>query len=81
MLKENPTPETRDWIRRKIESARWLIESIEQRYNTLRKVAQEIIDHQHEFLDKGPEFISAAEDAADCRSRWCARHHRVASCG
>ena len=26
-------------------------------YNTLRKVAQEIIDHQHEFLDKGPEFI------------------------
>jgi RNA polymerase sigma-54 factor len=57
MLKENPTPETRDWIRRKIESARWLIESIEQRYNTLRKVAQEIIDHQHEFLDKGPEFI------------------------
>jgi len=57
MLKENPTQETRDWIRRKIESARWLIESIEQRYNTLRKVAQEIIDHQHEFLDKGPEYI------------------------
>ncbi|MBL8818380.1 MAG: RNA polymerase factor sigma-54 [Planctomyces sp.] len=58
MLKENPTPETRDWIRRKVESARWLIESIEQRYNTLRKVAQEIIDHQHEFLEKGPEFIA-----------------------
>jgi len=57
MLKENPTQETRDWIRRKIESARWLIESIEQRYNTLRKVAQEIIDHQQEFLDKGPEYI------------------------
>lgn len=58
MLRDNPTPETRDWIRRKVESARWLIESIEQRYNTLRKVAQEIIDHQQEFLDKGPEFIS-----------------------
>lgn len=57
MLRENPTQETRDWIRRKIESARWLIESIEQRYNTLRKVAQEIIDHQQEFLDKGPEYI------------------------
>ncbi|MEZ6033477.1 MAG: RNA polymerase factor sigma-54 [Planctomycetaceae bacterium] len=57
MLKENPTPETREWIKRKIESARWLIESIEQRYTTLRKVAQEIVDHQHEFLDKGPEFI------------------------
>lgn len=58
MLKENPTQETRDWIRRKVESARWLIESIEQRYNTLRKVAQEIIDHQQEFLDKGPEYIA-----------------------
>ncbi|MCA9035902.1 MAG: RNA polymerase factor sigma-54 [Planctomycetaceae bacterium] len=58
MLKDNPSQETRDWIRRKVESARWLIESIEQRYNTLRKVAQEIVDHQQEFLDKGPEFIA-----------------------
>ena len=57
MLRDSPTQETRDWIRRKIESARWLIESIEQRYNTLRKVAQEIIDHQQMFLDDGPEYI------------------------
>jgi RNA polymerase sigma-54 factor len=57
MLNNNPPPETRDWIRRKIESARWLIESIEQRYSTLRKVAQEIIDHQLEFLERGPEAI------------------------
>ncbi len=58
MLKENPTQETRDWIRKKVESARWLIESIEQRYSTLRKVAQEIVDHQQDFLDQGPEFIA-----------------------
>jgi RNA polymerase sigma-54 factor len=58
MLKENPTQETRDWIKKKVESARWLIESIEQRYSTLRKVAQEIIDHQQEFLDLGPEHIA-----------------------
>ena len=57
MLRDNPPPETREWIRRKIESARWLIESIEQRYSTLRKVAQEIIDHQLEFLERGPEAI------------------------
>ncbi len=57
MLQENPTAETREWIRRKVESARWLIDSIEQRYSTLRKVAQEIVDHQQAFLDKGPEFI------------------------
>lgn len=58
MLKNNPTKETRDYIRRKVESARWLIESIEQRYATVKKVAQEIIDHQSEFLDKGPEAIA-----------------------
>ncbi len=58
MLQENPTPETREWIKKKVESARWLIESIEQRYSTVRKVAQQIVDHQTEFLDKGPEYIS-----------------------
>ncbi len=57
MLQENPTAETREWIRRKVESARWLIDSIEQRYSTLRKVAQEIVDHQQAFLEKGPEYI------------------------
>jgi RNA polymerase sigma-54 factor len=56
-LKANPDPKTREFIKRKIESARWLIESIEQRNNTLRKVAQAIIDHQTEYLDKGPQFI------------------------
>ena len=58
MLKEQPTQETRDWIKKKIESARWLIESIEQRYSTVKKVAQEIVNHQTEFLEKGPEAIA-----------------------
>jgi RNA polymerase sigma-54 factor len=48
---------TKEYIKRKIESARWLIESIEQRYTTLKRVAQAIVDHQTAFLDKGPEFI------------------------
>jgi RNA polymerase sigma-54 factor len=48
---------TKDYIKRKIESARWLIESIEQRYSTLKRVAQAIADHQTAFLEKGPEFI------------------------
>jgi RNA polymerase sigma-54 factor len=48
---------TREYIKRKINAAQWLIESIEQRRNTLTKVAQAIVDHQTEFLNKGPEFI------------------------
>jgi len=50
-------PAAREFIQKRIQSARWLIESIEQRRNTLLKVARAIIDHQKEFLDKGPEFI------------------------
>jgi RNA polymerase sigma-54 factor len=51
------TPEERDFIRKKVIAAQWLIESIEQRRNTLRKVAQAIVDHQRSFLEFGPEFI------------------------
>jgi len=47
----------REFIQKRIQSARWLIESIEQRRNTLLKVARAIIEHQKEFLDKGPESI------------------------
>ncbi len=49
--------QTREYIQKKIQSARWLIESIEQRRNTLLKVARAIIEYQKDFLDKGPEFI------------------------
>jgi RNA polymerase sigma-54 factor len=48
---------TRDYIKRKVNSAQWLIEAIEQRRNTLLRVAQAIVDHQIEFLRRGPEAI------------------------
>lgn len=51
------TQDERDFIRRKIESANWLIEAIQQRRNTVLKVAQSIVDYQKRFLDDGPEFI------------------------
>jgi RNA polymerase sigma-54 factor len=49
--------EAREYIKRKINSAQWLIESIQQRRSTLTRVAQAIVDHQTEFLSKGPESI------------------------
>ncbi len=47
----------RDFFRRKMTQAQWLIEAVQQRRNTLRKVAQAIVDHQHRFLRDGPEYI------------------------
>jgi RNA polymerase sigma-54 factor len=51
------TAEEREFIKRKINSAQWLMDSIEQRRNTLTKVAQAIVDYQTRFLDEGPEYI------------------------
>lgn len=49
--------ETRQYVRERVESARWLIRNIAQRQNTILRVARAIVDVQHEFLDKGVEFI------------------------
>lgn len=50
-------PKAKEFLKRKIQSAQWLIEAIEQRRNTLMKVTRAIIQHQRAFLDKGPEHI------------------------
>lgn len=54
---KNATSEEREFIRRKIESANWLIEAIQQRRSTVLKVSQSIVDYQKRFLDDGPEHI------------------------
>ncbi|MEL7499111.1 MAG: RNA polymerase factor sigma-54 [Planctomycetota bacterium] len=51
------TPEEKDFIKRKIASAQWLIESIEQRRSTLVRVAQEIVNYQRDYFEKGPEHL------------------------
>jgi RNA polymerase sigma-54 factor len=50
-------PKVREYLKRKIQAAQWLMESIEQRRNTLEKVTRAIIKHQRKFLDQGPEHI------------------------
>jgi RNA polymerase sigma-54 factor len=51
------TPDEKEFLKRKINAAQWLIESIEQRRHTLTRVAQAVVDYQQRFLDEGPEFI------------------------
>jgi RNA polymerase sigma-54 factor len=47
----------REYLKKKLQAANWLIDAIEQRRNTLMKVTKAIIEHQKAFLDKGPEHI------------------------
>jgi len=48
---------TRKFIKSNMQSANWIIEAIEQRRETLRKVAQVIVDAQREFLESGPKYM------------------------
>lgn len=48
---------TKGFIEKKIQSALWLIKSIEQRRITLYKIAQNLIKRQREFLDKGSKYL------------------------
>ena len=54
---ESTDAATREYIKRKVNSAQWLIESIEQRRSTLTRVSQAIVDHQTKFLEDGPDYI------------------------
>ena len=46
-------PKVRAYVKKKIDAAKWLMESIEQRKSTLSRIAQEIVDFQVPFLEKG----------------------------
>jgi RNA polymerase sigma-54 factor len=57
LMSGEATVEEKEYIKRKINSAQWLIDSINQRRSTLTKVSQAIVDHQTRFLEEGPESI------------------------
>jgi RNA polymerase sigma-54 factor len=56
--KKDIDPKERDYLRKKIQSAQWLIEAIQQRRNTLKLVTQAIVEHQRPFLEKKVEHIN-----------------------
>lgn len=45
------------YIKDKVQSATWLIKSIQQRQNTIYKVAESIVKFQKEFFDKGIDHL------------------------
>ncbi|MEZ6194254.1 MAG: RNA polymerase factor sigma-54 [Planctomycetota bacterium] len=44
-------------VRKQVENARWLISAIEQRQQTLRRVATRIVHYQRDFLEFGPHYL------------------------
>jgi len=65
--RKHTSKETRDYIKNRLESARWLINSIHQRRATILRVMQTIIEKQQDFFDHGPERLKPLilKDIAD----------------
>ncbi|QDU84938.1 RNA polymerase sigma-54 factor [Planctomycetes bacterium Pla163] len=59
--------EARDWMRKRLESARWFVDAVAQRQNTLLSVAQAIFERQQGFLEKGVKSLAPLrmQDVAD----------------
>jgi len=45
--------QARKWIKQRLESARWFIEAVHQRQNTLLRIANAVFERQRGFLDQG----------------------------
>jgi len=57
LKKEKRGSPTREYLREKLQSAKWLIDSIAQRRNTLLKIANEIVRAQRGFLEHGVSHL------------------------
>ncbi|MCL4167978.1 UNVERIFIED_CONTAM: hypothetical protein GTU68_058032, partial [Idotea baltica] len=56
VLNSGPSPE-KDYVREKLQEARWFMRSLESRHDTLLKVATAIVEKQVGFFEKGPEAM------------------------
>ena len=50
-------PKVREYLKRKLDSAKWLIEAITQRQSTLERVANEIVTRQRDYLEFGVNHL------------------------
>jgi RNA polymerase sigma-54 factor len=55
--KKKMTPENREFIASKMNSANWMIQAIEQRRQTMLKVMNFIVDRQRDYFEKGIEYL------------------------
>jgi RNA polymerase sigma-54 factor len=57
LTERNGDKETRDFIRRNLESAKALIDAIQFRRDRLLKLAEVVVERQFEFFEKGPAAL------------------------
>lgn len=57
MNKKHFTGENKEFISRKLNSANWMIQAIEQRRQTMLKVMHFIVDRQLDFFERGIQYL------------------------
>jgi RNA polymerase sigma-54 factor len=50
-------PEAHEFLKEKMKKAFWFLRSLDQRNNTIHKVARYIVDKQKDFIEEGLEYI------------------------
>ncbi len=73
--------DTKQYVRQKLEQARWLLNALNQRRTTMIRVMEAIVEQQKEFFDKGNAFLKPLimEDIAQIVGMNVATISRVAS--
>jgi RNA polymerase sigma-54 factor len=73
--------DVKNYIREKLNSASWLVRSIEQRRTTMLKVMHAIVLRQKEFFEKGPPHLAPLklQDIADMIAMHISTVSRVTS--
>jgi RNA polymerase sigma-54 factor len=66
-MSNNPEPGAKDYVRKKIESAKWFVNAVNQRRDTLKRVMQSIVNLQKDFFLFGPHRLQPMilKDVAD----------------
>jgi RNA polymerase sigma-54 factor len=56
---QDPTVDNKykEEVKRQVDQAKWLVSAIEQRQNTLLRVAKRIVHYQRDFLEFGPHYL------------------------
>lgn len=68
LLKEaRNDPKVYEYLRRKIDAAKWFIEAVHQRQTTIQRIASTIVERQTEFLRRGIQHLKPMkmQDVAD----------------
>ena len=57
LVRGGQSPEAAAYIREKMSNARWFLRSLQQRERTIYRVTEAIIQRQHEFFEKGVNYL------------------------